>query len=69
MKPVVTQMKREGYRMRDIDVDKNRTLAQKYNIRGIPTFVFVENGSEVRRFSGGTSPSHLKKLCASPVYH
>ena len=69
MKPVVAQMKREGYHLRDVDVDRNRTLAQKYGIRGIPTFVFLENGKEVHRFSGGTSPKNLKKLCSSPVYH
>lgn len=69
MKPIVTQMKRDGYRMRDVNVDNNRALAQKYKIRGIPTFVFVENGAEVHRFSGGTSESNLKKLCSAPAYH
>ena len=44
-----------GYRMRDIDVDQNRAMATKYGIRSIPTFVFLENGNEVSRFSGGTS--------------
>jgi thioredoxin-like negative regulator of GroEL len=68
MKPVVGQLRRQGYRMRDIDVDKNQTLAQKYGIRSVPTFVFVENGSEVNRFSGGTSAEKLKQLCPSPTY-
>ena len=69
MKPIVAQMKREGFRMRDIDVDKNRALAQRYHIRGIPTFVFVQNGNEVNRFSGGTSPEELRHRCSDPVYH
>ena len=69
MKPIVTQLRRQGYRLRDVDVDKNRGLAQKYGISGIPTFVFVKNGSEVHRFSGGTSADHLRKLCSSPTYH
>lgn len=68
MKPIVTQLRRQGYRLRDIDVDKNRSLAQKHGIHGIPTFVFVKNGSEVHRFSGGTSADNLRKLCASPAY-
>jgi thioredoxin 1 len=67
MKPIVTQLRRQGYRLRDIDVDKNRALAQKYGIHGIPTFVFVQNGREVHRFSGGTSADSLKKLCSN--YH
>jgi thioredoxin 1 len=69
MKPIVTQLRRQGYRLRDIDVDKNQSLAQKYGIRGIPTFVFVQNGSEVHRFSGGTSADSLRKLCSNPAYH
>jgi thiol-disulfide isomerase/thioredoxin len=69
MKPVVAQLRRQGYRFRDIDVDQQRNLAQQYGVRGIPCFVFLENGAEVRRFSGGTSEENLKKLCASEVYH
>jgi thioredoxin 1 len=68
MKPIVAQLRRQGYHIRDVDVDRNRTLAQKYGIRAVPTFVFVENGDEVKRFSGGTSPENLRKLCSSPVY-
>lgn len=69
MKPIVTALRNEGFRMRDVDVDKNRALATQYGINSVPTFVFVENGSEVNRFSGGTSPDKLRELCASPVYH
>lgn len=68
MKPIVAGMRRQGYRMRDVDVDRNRNLADKYGIRAVPTFVFLENGSEVNRFSGGTTPARLRKLCASPAY-
>ncbi len=65
MKPIVTDMRHHGYRVRDVDVDKNRSLAKKYGIRAVPTFVFVENGCEVKRFSGGTSPENLRKLCTA----
>jgi thioredoxin 1 len=69
MKPIVTAMRREGFHMRDVDVDKNQTLATKYGIHSVPTFVFVENGAEVHRFSGGTSADNLRKLCERPAYH
>jgi thioredoxin-like negative regulator of GroEL len=69
MKPIVNQLRRQGYRLRDIDVDKNRGLAQKYGISGIPTFVFMKNGVEVHRFSGGTSADNLRKLCSNSAYH
>ena len=69
MKPIVAQMRGQGYHMRDLDVDKNRSLAKQYGIRAIPTFVFVENGTEVNRFSGGTSAEALHKMCSKPAYH
>jgi thioredoxin 1 len=69
MKPIVAQMRGQGYHLRDLDVDKNRGLAKKYGIHAIPTFVFVENGAEVNRFSGGTSAEHLRQLCSKPAYH
>jgi len=68
MRPIVMNMKRQGYRMRDVDIDRHRDLAQEYDIRSVPTFVFLENGSEVNRFSGGTSKEHLRDLCSSPAY-
>ena len=68
MKPIVQRMKRQGYHMRDVDIDRHRDLAQEYGISAVPTFVFLENGSEVNRFTGGTSPERLQQLCSSPAY-
>ena len=68
MKPIVAGMRRQGYRMRDVDVDRHRELAKKYGIRAVPTFVFLENGSEVNRISGGTTSERLHSLCSSPAY-
>lgn len=67
MRPIVAGLRRQGYRMRDVDVDRHRDLAEKYGIRSVPTFVFLENGNEVNRFSGGTTSEHLRSLC-SPAY-
>ncbi len=69
MKPIVAGMRAEGYHMRDIDVDRQRPLAAKYGISAVPTFVLVENGREVTRFSGGRSPERLRALCSGPAYH
>ncbi len=68
MKPIVKKLRRQGYHMRDVDIDRHRALADQYGIRAVPTFVFLENGSEVNRFSGGTSAEHLRELCSSPAY-
>ena len=65
MRPVVSQLRRQGFHLRNVDVDQHRDLAKQYGIHAVPTFVFVENGQEVKRFSGGTSPERLRTLCAN----
>ena len=38
-----------------VDVDQSPELASEYNVRSIPTLVFIQNGSEVDRIVG-TAP-------------
>lgn len=45
-----------------IDVDKERDIASKYNVRGIPCFVYFEDGLEKSRISGMQSLQQLKNL-------
>ena len=52
-KPVMTEIKNEGYSIQMIDVDENKDLSSKYGVRSIPTTVIEENGVEVSRFVGG----------------
>ena len=43
-----------------IDIDQNRDLAIKYNVRGVPTLVIVDDeGGEVKRQSGMMMESAL----------
>jgi len=43
-----------------VDVEQNRELAQKHNIRNIPTMVLFKNGKEVNRFVGVKTKDYLK---------
>ena len=38
-----------------VDVDKCSEISAKYNVTCMPTFVFIKEGVEVHRFSGGTA--------------
>ena len=35
-----------------IDVDKNQSLAAKYQVRGVPTMILFKQGNQVWRESG-----------------
>lgn len=45
-----------------IDVDRNRALAQKLQIQGVPTFVLYKNGSVQWRQSGMQSAHALEQV-------
>ncbi len=38
-----------------INIDYEADVVQKYGVRNVPTVILVENGQEVRRFSGNRS--------------
>lgn len=48
-------------RVGKVDVDANRGLAQKYNIRSIPTSVIFKDGQEVARIVGVKPKATLLK--------
>lgn len=49
-------------RILKIDVDKNQTLAQKYQVRGVPTLALFKNGKIVWRQSGVHSKEQLQQV-------
>ncbi|MGB5818979.1 MAG: thioredoxin [Saonia sp.] len=53
--PILKQVKDElgdNIKIVKIDVDKNQTLANKYQVRGVPTMLLFTNGKPVWRQSG-----------------
>ena len=42
-----------------IDVDKNQSLASKYQVRGVPTFMIFKNGKQLWRQSGMLQKNEL----------
>lgn len=48
-----------------IDVDKNESLAAKYQVRGVPTLILFKNGEQKWRQSGVVQKSDLVQLIKS----
>ena len=63
MQPVLDQLKTDlgdAIRIIKIDIDKNQDVAEKFKVKGVPTFVLFKNGEILWRQSGGMSLQTLK---------
>lgn len=55
LSPILKEVKSElndKIKIIKIDVDKNQSLATKYQVRGVPTMMLFKNGSQLWRQSG-----------------
>jgi thioredoxin 2 len=62
MAPVFAQAARElepRFRLLKVNTDVEKELAQRFAVRGIPTFVIVRDGKEVARTSGAMPPARF----------
>lgn len=62
MSPIVESVGKEMQgqaRVLKIDVDKNQSLANRFQIRAVPTFVIFKKGEMVWRQPGGADKSTL----------
>ncbi len=53
--PILKDVKKElgdAIKIVKIDVDKNQSIAAKYQVRGVPTMLLFKNGKQVWRQSG-----------------
>jgi len=64
VKPIVERLKRQGYPIRKVDIDRERSLARRFRIKAVPTFVLLVNGNEVQRFTGPISERKMRQLMA-----
>ena len=63
-KPIIEQFqqKQSGCDVVYVDIESNEELATQFNVRAVPTCVFLKNEKEVSRFSGTKGITYLESL-------
>lgn len=58
-KPVVEDLKKEGFEFQMIDADYEQLLVERFEIKSIPTFILFENEKEIKRITGAQNKQSL----------
>jgi thioredoxin 1 len=69
MAPILKQLKSElkdAVSIVKINVDTNQSIAAKYQVQGVPTFIIFKKGKQTWRQSGMQSVSQLKQAISAP---
>lgn len=68
LKPVLEQASQKyagSIKFGAVDADQSRNLLDKYQVKGLPTVLFVRNGKVVLRKEGYMSPDQLESTLTS----
>ena len=65
VKPIVEDMKKEGFEFQMIDADYEQLLVKRFEIKSIPTFILIEDGKEINRITGAKTRQELEKFIAN----
>jgi thioredoxin-like negative regulator of GroEL len=60
VKPIVEDMKKEGFQFQMIDADYEQLLVKQFKVSSIPTFILLEDGKELNRMSGAKTKKELE---------
>lgn len=66
--PILKQVKEEmgeAIKIVKIDVDKNQSIASKYNVRGVPTMLLFKKGKQLWRESGVLQKNDIVQIVKS----
>jgi len=61
-RPIVEEMKREGFEFQIIDADYEQLLVKRFGIKSVPTFILFENEKEVARITGAKTKKELENF-------
>ena len=61
-RPIVEEMKREGFQFQIIDADYEQLLVKRFQIKSVPTFILFENEKEIDRTTGAKTRKELQSF-------
>jgi thiol-disulfide isomerase/thioredoxin len=59
-RPIVEEMKKEGFEFQIIDADYEQLLVKRFEIKSVPTFILFENEKELNRINGTKTRQELE---------
>lgn len=62
VKPIVEDMKKDGFEFQMIDADYEQLLVKRFEIKSIPTFILLEDGKETSRITGAKTREELESF-------
>ena len=61
VKPIVEEMNKDSVtKFQMIDVDSEMELTKKFEIRSVPTFILIKDGTEIKRTTGAQTRYQLE---------
>lgn len=62
VKPIVEDMKKEGFQFQIIDADYEQLLVKRFEVKSVPTFILIEDNKEVDRIVGAKTREELESF-------
>ena len=67
-RPVVEDMKKEGFQFQMIDADYEQLLVKKFQVKSVPTFILFEDEKEVNRITGSKTKKELEDFFNNDIF-
>jgi len=68
VKPIVEDMKKEGFQFQMIDADYEQLLVKRFQVKSVPTFILFENEKEVNRMTGSKTKKELEDFFNNDIF-
>ena len=66
VRPIVEELNRDSaVKFQIINVDQETEMTKAMNVRSVPTFIVIEDGSEVKRATGAQTKEQLQELMSN----